>query len=156
MDANAAIEQVKSELGPLAADQDAMVEDVVLDTSVSPQTLTITVVREDATESLTADQVANLARLFSKYLDENDPIDGAYTLEVTTPGAEGAIITEVQWRRAVGKTVRVKRSNGNTVEGTLENVSVDGITLHLNNGDEHIAFADIKSARGVAGLPKEG
>lgn len=155
MEPNQITEQVKALLSPLAADQGAMVEGVDYRTGTNPAVLSVTVVREDATESLKVDQVADLARLFSKALDSSDPVSEPYTLEVTTPGAEGAIITETQWRRAVGKTVSVNRSNGNKIQGVLLEVGVDGIVLSLDNGREAIPFSEIKSARGVAELPKE-
>lgn len=155
MDETRVAEQLKQDLAPLAADQGAMVEDVVFDTKVNPPTLAITVVRADATESLSSDQVANLARVFSKHLDDNDPIEGQYTLEVSTPGVEGAIVTEAQWKRAVAKMVRVRRSNGDRVEGRLLEVTPDGVELGHQDRTEFIPFAEIKSARGVAELPKE-
>ena len=133
----------------------AMVEDVTYDTKIKPPVLAITVVRKDAVESLKADQVSNLARLFSKALDDADPIPSAYTLEVSTPGAEGAIITEEQWRRAVGKRVRITRSNNHKVEGQLLKIEGDSVIIHLDNGDEEIPFSRIRSARGVVELPKE-
>lgn len=156
MDAGQVTNNIKALLAPLAADQDALVEDVTYDPETNPPVLAITVVRKDAVESLKADQVANLARLFSKALDDADPIEDGYTLEVSTPGAEGAIITEEQWRRAVGRLVRITRSNNHKVQGRLLKIERDSIILHVDNGDEEIPFSKIRSARGVVELPKEG
>ncbi len=155
MEANQVVEKIEKLLAPLAADQGAMIDAVNYNEKVNPPVLAITVAREDAVESLKSDQVADLARLFSKALDESDPIEVQYTLEVSTPGAEGAIITEVQWRRAVGKDVRVTRSNGHKVTGQLLKVTVDSVTLQTDQGTEEIPFTKIKSARGVVMPPKE-
>lgn len=143
-------------LTPLAQDQGALVDGVQYSATSRPPTLQITVVREDATESLSADQVADLSRLFSKKLDEVDPIQGEYTLEVSTPGVEAPILWENQWHRAIGKTVRITRDNGHTVQGRLLNVGIDGIELQVDGTKESILFSKIKSARGVALAPEEG
>ena len=59
--------------------------------------------------------ISTLARTISRALDEHDPIDGTYTLEVGLPGARTAAARAGPLRQAVGTTVKVKTKPG--VEG---------------------------------------
>jgi ribosome maturation factor RimP len=55
-------------------------------------------------------------------LDAYDPIEGPYSLEVSSPGAERPIVTEGEWRAAVGRRVHVRFRSGDAeqvVEGRL-------------------------------------
>lgn len=156
MDSAQIISKVKETLGPLAADQGALVEDVVFNTGATPPVLAVTVDRTDGIESLSSEQVANLARLFSKALDDNDPITVQYNLEVSTPGAESALTTERQYRKNVGRTVRLRLRDGDRIEGKLASVTDDGVVMDVDGKENAYSFDKIRSARAVAQLPQEG
>lgn len=79
---------VKEALVPIAAELGAEVAEVTYHEKRRPPVLLVTVARPDSSESLDADQVADLARAFSKKLDEVDPIESEYIFEVSTPGIE--------------------------------------------------------------------
>ncbi len=147
---------VQELLAPLAQDQGALIDGVEYSAKSKPPVLLITVVRNDATESLSSDQVADLSRLFSKKLDEVDPIEGEYTLEVSTPGTGAPIVREDQWQRAIGRTILVTRSNHHKVQGQLVGVGANSIELQVEDRTESIPFSDITAARGVALVPREG
>src|SRR5687767_12762641 len=57
---------------------------------------------------ISLDDLAALTRDVSRALDEHDPIPGAYTLEVTTPGLERNLRIPDHYVSAVGEQVRVK------------------------------------------------
>lgn len=55
-------------------------------------------------------------------LDAYDPIEGPYSLEVSSPGAERPIRGEDEWRSAVGRRIHVRFRSGDAeqvVEGRL-------------------------------------
>ncbi|MGA8015243.1 MAG: ribosome maturation factor RimP [Candidatus Dormiibacterota bacterium] len=56
----------------------------------------------------------------SAILDAYDPIDVAYSLEVSSPGAERPIRTEDEWRAAVGRKVHVRFRSGEEAEQVVE------------------------------------
>lgn len=147
--------QVKELLEPLAASQNATVQAVTLNRTSMGQILAVTVDDKRGLENLNSEQVANLAREFSKALDKHDPVDGRYTLEVSSPGAESELTNDRQYRRAIGRTVKVVLRHDKKAQGTLTNVTDNGFTLETADGDRTINFDDVVKAHPVAEAPEE-
>lgn len=100
------------------------------------------------------DEVAAATRAISRALDEVDPIAGAYTLEVTTPGLERPLRTAEHFAAAVGERVKVKLRPGvegdRRVAGTLGAVHDGGIRIDLDGGgDRRVELEEIDRARTV-------
>ena len=85
---------------------------------------------EDDEGTLDLDRVGDATRAVSDALDAADVLRGAYTLEVGSPGAERPLTAARHWRRARGRTVVVRRTDGRTLTGRLEQVG-DGSTPDL-------------------------
>ena len=83
------------------------------------------------------DAIAKLTRSISRALDEHDPIDGTYTLEVSTPGLERPLRTPDHFARAVGMTVKVKTKPGTEGERRLEGTiaAADDTTVTVLSAD---------------------
>ncbi len=142
-------------LDPLAESQNAVVEDIKFNRATTPQTVVITVDMTTGVTNLSSDQVADLARAFSKELDKHDPIEGPYHLEVSSPGAERQLTNDRQYRRAVGKTVKVELRDGDKVQGTMSAVDDNGFTLQTNHGERKIGFDSVRKASPVAATPED-
>ncbi len=100
------------------------------------------------------DAVAAVARALSHALDEHDPIDGRYTLEVSTPGLERPLRTAAHFRGALGAEVKVKTRPGvegdRRVDGTVTEVDDDGVTVTDAAGAARtLRYDDIERARTV-------
>ncbi len=149
------VEQLKALLQPLADSQDSEIVDIQFNRATTPQTVVITVDTALGVTNLSSDQVASLARAFSKELDKHDPIEGAYTLEVTSPGAETQLTNDRQYRRAIGRTVQVRLRDSDKVEGVMTSVDDDGFTLKTSHGDRKISFDQVRKARPVADTPRD-
>jgi ribosome maturation factor RimP len=111
-----------------------------------PGDLTLQVMAEDpATGQLTLGQCAEISRALDLPLDEADPIEGEYALEVSSPGIDRPLTRRKDWERWSGHEVRLKldppvegraRAHGviAAVSGNdviLEVKSVGAITLPL-------------------------
>lgn len=98
------------------------------------------------------DGVAAATRLVDETLEAADPITGAYTLEVSSPGLERPLRIPAHFRRFVGTTVSVK-----TVAGTPGDRRVEGVLEAADAADDGtvtvagrtIAYAAIERARTV-------
>jgi ribosome maturation factor RimP len=98
------------------------------------------------------DAISRLARTISRALDEHDPIDGKYALEVSTPGLERPLRAPAHFAGAVGTSVKVKTKPGVDGERRLEGVIIRAddatVTVQPDDGTERtLAYEDIERAR---------
>lgn len=138
---------VKGILQPLARARGAELEGVDLRIRGADTSLEVTVDRRDGTEPLTLDEVAELSRVFSDALDASDPIESAYELQVSTPGAESELKEHRHYQRNVGRQLRVKLKEGEKLEGLLTRVGEDTFTLDTPAGSREVAFDAVRKAR---------
>lgn len=98
--------------------------------------------------------VTAATRALSRALDEADPIDGHYTLEVSSPGLERPLRRPEHFATAArnGDVVRVKTKPGvegeRRVEGTVAAAGPDDVTLRLPDGATRtLRYDEIERAR---------
>lgn len=75
-----------------------------------------------------ADCVA-ISRHVGFHLEEENVIENAYRLEVSSPGLDSPLVLIRQYEKAIGRDVRVKLENGDKHEGKLIAVTSDTITI---------------------------
>ena len=73
----------------------------------------------DGDEGVTIDQCATLSRKISADLEEKDIMDGAYRLEVSSPGVEFPLKFERQYPQHLGRKVKVTFNDGSEKTGKL-------------------------------------
>jgi ribosome maturation factor RimP len=100
------------------------------------------------------DAISQVARAISRTLDEHDPIQGKYTLEVSTPGLERPLRTPEHFRRAIGTEVKVKTHPGvegdRRVDGTIAAADAEAVTIATGDGGQRtLRYDDIERARTV-------
>jgi ribosome maturation factor RimP len=139
------VDRVRELVAPLVADADLELYDLDLGGGV----LSVLV---DAPGGADIDAISRLARTISRVLDEHDPIEGTYALEVGTPGLERPLRTPAHYAGAVGSTVKVKTRPGvegdRRVEGTVAAADERSVTIHTaDGGDRTIELDDIERAR---------
>ena len=95
-----------------------------------------------------------VSREVSARLDVEDPLPGAYTLEVSSPGFDRVLRKPAHFERFVGQRVwvelQVPRDGRRRYAGTLAKVSDRGVELEVDGQTVQVAFADIGKARLVA------
>ena len=95
----------------------------------------------------------------SRLLDEEDPIPGRYTLEMSSPGLERPLRTPAHYLRYVGTKVSVKTrpevEGDRRIEGILEAADDEGFTV----AGRRLAYGEVERAKTVfewGGQPKPG
>ncbi|MCX2932280.1 ribosome maturation factor RimP [Mycobacterium sp. CVI_P3] len=123
------------------------IEDVVIDARTQPPRITV---MADGDVPLDLDTVAELSRAASALLDELDGGDGAYVLEVTSPGVERPLTAEKHFRRAHARLVDMELADGTTATGRLGRMTESAVDLVVRDrGDwkvRQIPLADIIKA----------
>jgi ribosome maturation factor RimP len=111
---------------------------------------------DDPTVSL--EECARVSRELSALLDEEDPIPGAYNLEVGSPGVERPLETLADFRRFAGRTAKVKLNtpvaDGQRVlRGTIEAVSDGAVHMTVDAKPQQFPFEHVAWAHLVFVLP---
>ncbi len=101
-----------------------------------------------AKDGVTLDMCAKISRIISPILDMEPPLNGAYTLEVSSPGIERPLKKDEHFRGSIGENIKIKLINTDKIIGKLN--SFDGKILEVIEEDgEHtkIDLEDIDKAR---------
>ncbi len=92
------------------------------------------------------DTCARVSEELSRMLDADDPIMGRYKLEVTSPGLDRPLRTPVDFRRALGRRVRIVLAQSQH-EGTLEDVGAERVRVSTDKGPVEVSLAEIANAK---------
>lgn len=105
----------------------------------------------ESDDTLGVNQIAELSREIGFILDTEDIMPGTYTLNVSTPGADRPLRKIRQYRKHLGRNLRVhyrKREDAYTeVCGKLLSVEEASIEIHHEKGTVKIPLADIEWAK---------
>jgi ribosome maturation factor RimP len=98
------------------------------------------------------DALTAATRAVSHRLDELDPIDGHYTLEVSSPGLERPLRTQAHFAGAIGAEVTIKTVPGTDGErrlaGTLQSADDQGFTVVQADGATRtLRYDEVERAR---------
>jgi ribosome maturation factor RimP len=96
------------------------------------------------------DDISRVSRALSDILDTEDAVDGAYTLEVSSPGINRPLRRPEHFARFVGKRVRVRTRDmiegRRSFLGILGAVVEDKITLTQDGKEFNIPFSMIEKS----------
>lgn len=92
----------------------------------------------DKEEGVSIDDCGEVSLFISKKMDELDPIEENYFLEVTSPGVERPLKKDKDFERFAGRTVQVKLyqpiDGQKILEGTLVGLFDNTIKLEVSEG----------------------
>jgi ribosome maturation factor RimP len=118
--------------------------------------------REGGEGGVTVEDCARVSQAVGRFLDAKDPIDGPYTLEVSSPGLERPLRKEGDFQLFAGRDVKIKTEvpiEGQTsFSGRLLGI-IDGSVVVMGEDDTEyrIPHATIKKARLIdRDIPKKG
>ena len=101
-------------------------------------------------EPITLDEISAETRWISELLDEIDPFEGSYTLEVSSPGLARPLRKREDFERFVGERVRVTTNateGRRKFTGELIGIADDVVALECDGERCEIAFDTIKTAK---------
>ena len=102
----------------------------------------------DRAGGIDLDTCALVSQQLSRMLDADDPIAGRYTLEVTSPGLDRPLRTPADFRRVLGRRVRIVLAAAQH-EGMLEEVGEDRVRIATSEGQVDLPLAEIAKAKVV-------
>ena len=103
----------------------------------------------DKSEGITIDDCTNVSHAIDPIIDEADPIDKAYYLEVCSPGLERELTRPFHFERVAGQKVKVKLykaiDSKKEFTGLLE-LTEGGIILKTEEHELKLSYKDISKA----------
>ncbi|MFN4281824.1 MAG: ribosome maturation factor RimP [Alphaproteobacteria bacterium] len=114
-------------------------------------TLQIMAERVDG-ENMTVDDCADISRAVSALLDVEDPIDAAYSLEVSSPGIDRPLVKAADYERWAGFEARIETAlpvdGRKRFRGRILGLEKDDVKLRLDDGnDAAVPLAAISRAK---------
>jgi len=106
----------------------------------------------DADGPVEADVVERVAKDLSRALDQADPLQGSYTLEVTTPGLGRPLESARDFRRQRGHEVSIVCGGAaSSVRGVVLDADDQAVTLDVDGSQVQVPLSDV--VRGKVVLP---
>ena len=87
------------------------------------------IVKVDGDEGITIQDCADISKHVGFHLEEENVVDSAYNLEVSSPGVGEPLILRRQYIKNIGRDLGIRLVNGSTKEGTLLAVNSENISL---------------------------
>ena len=117
----------------------------------SDPTLQVMAERPD-TRQLTLADCEAISRRLSEWIDANDPIEGSFRLEVSSPGIDRPLTRLKDYADWTGHEARIslreQREGRKQYSGTLDGVDGDAVKLTDKSGQAHaLPISDISSAK---------
>ena len=105
----------------------------------------------DKADGVSINDCEAVSRPLSDALDEADPIEGSYTLEVSSAGADRALKKPEHFAQFVGSEVDVKlyraRNGRKELTGVLRGYENGDVTVDLPGGTETLEKKDVAQVR---------
>lgn len=102
-------------------------------------------------ESMLVDDCAAISRAVSAVLDVEDPIAGAYTLEVSSPGIDRPLVRLADFDRFAGFEAKVEMDlavdGRRRFQGRLLGTEGDAVRLRMEDSEVVLPYADIRRAK---------
>lgn len=107
---------------------------------------------EPETGRLNIDKCAELSRALSAVMDVEDPINGAYKLEVSSPGIDRPLTRLQDFENYEGfeaklETAMPTESGQKRFRGTLKGLNEDTILIDTDQGEAEIPFSALEKAK---------
>ena len=101
--------------------------------------------------AMSVDDCADISRAISAVLEVDDPIEGAYTLEVSSPGIDRPLVRLEDFERFAGFEARLEASRPIAARrhfrGRLLGVAGNAVRIEVEGAPVEVPFSDIKRAK---------
>jgi len=101
--------------------------------------------------AMSVDDCATISRAVSAVLDVEDPVGGAYDLEISSPGIDRPLVRPADYERFAGYEARVETArpiNGRKrFRGQLLGLDGDKVRIMIEDGPHEVPFPDIRRAK---------
>lgn len=146
--------KVEQRILQLAEEKIVGTDSFILSARVLPKGRVVILV--DGDQGVSIERCSEISRYVGFMIEEENLIESAYTLEVSSPGVDHPLMQERQYPKHVGRTLSVMLTNNTKKEGKLVSVQASTITLEeivkekgkkAQTLEVEVPFTDIKEAK---------
>ena len=83
----------------------------------------------DGDNGIAIEDCVQVSRHVGFHLEEENVIDKAYRLEVSSPGIDSPLLLKRQFEKNIGRSIQMKMLDGTKKEGELLSISDDSISI---------------------------
>ncbi len=141
------VEKIRAMIAPVVDEQRLELVDLLLRNEDVGLVLRVIVYKDSG---VGVDDCSKLSREISRILEVEDPIDKAFSLEVSSPGLTRPLVSERDFARNMTKKVKVKYNTNDgpqTVTGIISVASADRIELLSDGVSREVLLAKIIKAK---------
>jgi ribosome maturation factor RimP len=120
----------------------AMMGFELIDLEFAGKSLRLTI---DKPGGVTLDDCVSVNRRVSLVLDTEDPINGSYRLEVSSPGLNRKIKTPREFEHFSGRRVKIVTAEG-VLRGTIKGLKGENVILEEEGSEVPVGLSDIIKA----------
>jgi len=95
---------------------------------------------------ISLDKCAEISRMISPILDIEEPMQGKYNLEVSSPGIERKLKNHQHFKSSLGEKIKLKDFEKNTIKGELIAADDNEVKIKTEHGEEIVTYDEISSA----------
>ncbi len=95
---------------------------------------------------ISLDKCAEISRMISPILDLDEPMNGNYNLEVSSPGIERKLKKPQHYIASIGEKIKLKDFEKNVIKGELIFADDSEIKVKTEHGEEIVSYDEISSA----------
>ncbi|MDN3668720.1 ribosome maturation factor RimP [Echinicola jeungdonensis] len=114
-------------------DESHFVVDVLISPGGPKQKLSVLI---DADGGLKIDTCARVSRAVGEELEAKELIENAYVLEVSSPGIDHPLTSLRQYRKNIGRSLKITLEEGGHLEGQLVSADSSSITLKVKQKEK--------------------
>ncbi len=133
-------ETISAAIRPIIEASGNYLEELTITSAGKVKILTVIV---DSDTHLNLDQITAVTKEISEVVEGLSEIgDGAFTLEVTSPGIDRPLTKPRHWRKNLERLVKINMVSGKEIQGRIGEATETTVLI----GDQKISFEDIKRA----------
>lgn len=142
------LSRIERTLTPAVSERGLFLEAVALTGPPNRRVLRVTIDLADGPGGVGSDALEAVTREISALLDADDPIPGAYHLEITTPGVDRPLTTPRHFRRNLGRLVKITTTAEppETFTGRVSEVTDTRVRLEVGQDEREIDLSEIAAA----------
>lgn len=106
--------------------EDHFLVDIVVSSKQGPTKILILI---DGDQGINIDDCAALSRSVGYYLEEQEVLDNKYRLEVSSPGVDYPLKNVRQYKKNIGRKVKITTSENGEMTGVLKEVREESVLL---------------------------